>query len=366
MNRSGFTTVEVVIASALIVTLITGGAIGMRQVGLLGQMATTRTAHTEMRTRILEALSDSSTCAIALGKGTATAPFLPDPMNPPAYPGASLPVANISSPATGIFLETAVPTATDPGKTYEQLQYTLSLSFPSGPVFETFPPSTGRPTTTVRHLAQLDVQANRHNLKEQGGATGALQASIPISLEFDTGTGLLSTCSIIAGDVEDYLDVSLLGNQHTVRDCLKDDGYPMPTDIGLICRLSIPVLNSPTYAGTIPPCPGTWKPAIPAPGINYNTTLSRDARGQGCSGAVQFKTGWHYFSKLPVESQTQKVKKGTSGLLKWASGGAAFAAAAFIGAIAGIIGLIIFVIILTKCKSENFTLYSQVNGIGCI
>lgn len=57
MNRSGFTIVEVMIASALIVTLVTAGAVGFTQISRLNQQASANTALTDMQSKVYSVLS---------------------------------------------------------------------------------------------------------------------------------------------------------------------------------------------------------------------------------------------------------------------------------------------------------------------
>jgi len=119
MNRSGFTTVEVIIASALIVALITGGAVGMKQVTLLNQVAATRTSHTEMRSRVYAAISDTGTCAAALGSPVLVNPTIPITVN-------SISVVTNSSSKVILTNNQAAP-----GVPPDGLIYKMSLRFPS-------------------------------------------------------------------------------------------------------------------------------------------------------------------------------------------------------------------------------------------
>lgn len=361
MNRAGFTTVEVIIASALIVTLITGGAIGMRQVSLLGQSASTRTSHTEMRARIFEALLDSGTCAAALGKGTVTPPSLGTPATPPVPP-LNLPIAAVYRAPS------AVNKIVESGVLVDNEQvYNLALVFPRPLANETFPAGLGRTSFTYRHRALLEIRGERDILRAQGGTQGPAMAAIPISVEFDSATGVLESCTVIGDDMEELLAAPPLGGtRHTVRDCIAIDGTPMPTDIGLVCRVPYHVMNS-VNAEPNTNCnfvPGWQNAANP---VNFNTTLSSDVTVPICkNGTDTLVTGWHYFSTTKPEPKGRMIKKGGSKLLTWAGGGATFALAAFVGALAGLAGLVIFFILISKCKKEPFTIYAQVNGVGCL
>ncbi len=350
MNRSGFTILEVVIASALIVTLVTSATMGIRQVNLLNQFAATRTAHTELRTKIYDALADSSTCAVNLGQFSAT---------PPTYSsGNPIIVPYIQQNFAG----GPAMVVTD-GQLLDGLRYQLRMNFPGTPSATPFHAGYGRLNQTNRYRAQLEILGKRESLAAQGGASTGLRAEIPLSVEFDSASGQMVSCTTNFEDMEE----PLRGNLHTVRQCMAADGMPLPTPDGLICR--IPVYG-PLNPSIIPDCStfgSAWQNAVA--GTNYNTTVARDAALPACGGTAHFLTGWHYFSKTGIESQTKNVKKGQKKFLGIAAGGSSFIAAAFVGAVLGaflgVFGIIIF-LLLTKCKSESATMYSQVTGVGCV
>lgn len=366
MNRSGFTTIEVVIASALIVTLITGGAVGMRQMNLLNQVAATRTSHTEMRMRVLAAISGPGGCAAALGNAALPVPALP--VIPPTK-SESIPVTSIKD-EMGIILENGKAA---PGVPADGLVYWLALRFPTSTPDAQFSPGLGRATQTIRYPVQLEIRGERKNLKEMGGAQGDVVGNIPLSAEFDT-SGKLTSCTTRHDDVDDLL----AGSTRTIRDCLNIDGMPMPTAMGLICRVPVPFRPQVVkkYAGAIPTCAsltgGVWQDAAAAP--NYNTTFPIDLSGRACKGTSYNATGWHAMSRAPVEWATIKIVKGSSKGMSAFLGGTAgtglITIALFAGAIP-IIGTVIFIILFilslfNKCRNETFTFYAQVNGVGCI
>lgn len=359
MNRSGFTTIEVIIASALIITLITGGAVGMRQMNLLNQVASTRTSHTEMRTRVLGALSNSNGCAAALGNPILVSPALP------------ITVSEIKDEMGVVVLEN---NKAPPGIPSDGLVYKLALLFPpTGVPDASFKGGLGRILPTRRFSMQLEIRGERKNLKEMGGMQADVVGRIPLSAEFETGTNKLVSCTTRHDDMDD----ELVGGVHTVRDCLKADGMPMPTAIGLICRIPVPtaIQTVKGYKGAIPSCnslvPGWNNAAAPN---NYNTTIPIDVEGRGCKGTVKGVTGWHSMSPVPVESKTIRIKKGTSDLLSILLGGTAFSAlvvVAFVPVVGWIIAAAVLLVafifsLFKKCKKQNFTFYAQVNGVGCI
>lgn len=367
MNRSGFTTVEVVIASALIVTLITGGAIGMRQVNLLNQVAATRTSHTEMRTRVIAALSDSGTCAAALGNPKIFGSF---------GSGATIDVNAVTDMTAGVPIPILVNGKPAPGNEADGLIYKLALIFPSAVPDATFSSaSTARTDTINRYQVQLEVRGERKTLKEMKGAQGDLVGKIPLSAEFDS-TGVLVSCTTRHEDMDDLL----LGNVHTVRDCLKVDGMPMPTAAGLICRIPVPYAPQLVtgYSGTIPTCASLaagWSNIFNPPIPNYNSTHPIDRTLPKCKrGTVTEVTGWHSMSPVNVESKQIRFKRGAdAGFSQFLAGTyvvGTILAAVFPGigalylAIAAFIGFLFSV--FAKCESETKTFYAQVDAVGCI
>ncbi len=368
MNRSGFTTLEVVIASALIVTLVTGGAIGMRQINLLNQVAATRTSHTEMRTRILAALNDSGNCAFQLGN-----PVIPTPLVPPVPP-LGLPVASILDPFHTILsplpplLVSGQPA---PGVT-DGLVYTMTIFFPTPGAYEPFIAANSRANPTYRYRIELEIRGNRQSMKDLGGMQGDVVGRIPLSAEFDQASGTMVSCTTHADDMDDVLVAGLV--PHTVQDCLNIDGTPIPTDMGLICRVPYTVRNTPSYAGAIPACPAGWTNASPT-NPNYNTTVPIDVPVTQCKNNSRvYSTGWHAMSKNAVEVASIPIQRGTGSFLQWLLGGSAFSGLVVVSVLpvlGTIIGaaVVLFLFLFSlfkKCKSDTFTFYSQVNGVGCI
>lgn len=361
MNRAGFTTVEVIIASALIVVLVTGAAVGMKQINLLNQFASTRTSQTEMHSQVYEALSDSGACATNLGKGTADVPIFS------ALNDTPFPIAQVSQNLSGAPIVVLKNNDLKDGIRYE-LKMRL-LPPVSGQPFNL---GLGRAVDTVRYRAELQMIGKREKLTEQGGGQTWIRNSIPLSVEIDASNHHLVSCTT---NFED-MDERLAGGTHTVRECYAIDGTPMLTPDGLICRVPYRTLNTnkwgnaPGQDGAIPSCTlvagGGWSDAAPFP--NYNATTARDAVAQGCGGAVYFHSPWHYFSRSDHtnEYDGKNVKKGGSQVLQIAASGASFALAAFIGnALLGPLGVVIVFIIFSKCRTEPARLYSQVIAVGC-
>lgn len=358
MNRSGFTTIEVIIASALIITLITGGAVGMRQMNLLNQVASTRTSHTEMRARVLSALSNSAWCAAALGNPELVTPAVP------------IRVASITDEFSGLILEDGKPVRDGPG---DGLVYQLELRIPPATAPVVFKQGLGRLQQTSQYTVELEIRGERKNLKDMGGAQTDIVGRIPLSAEFSNTTRKLVSCTTRHDDMDDLL----AGGLHTVRECIRIDGMPIPTARGLICRVPVPtaVQTVAGYAGGIPACntlaPGWSNAAAP---INYNTTIPIDVTGRGCKGPVRGVTGWHAMSPHVVESKTIRIKRGTSDLLSVLLGGTSFSLLVVVSLVPGIgwiigaaVAIIAFIFSLfKKCKKQNFTFYAQVNGVGCI
>jgi len=173
------------------------------------------------------------------------------------------------------------------------------------------------------------------------------------------------------------MDEGLLATgAHSVRDCLKVDGMPMPTDMGLICRIPFSVKNSKNNRGATPPdCNSLalgWRNAWPGPGgTNYNTTVPIKLEGQGCRGRVSGTTGWHPMSRTPVEWYTLRVKRGTTNALNDALAGIDASQLIVLGGLTILfgVGVLIIALILSffkRCKKSDFTFYAQVNGVGCI
>lgn len=373
MNRSGFTTVEVIIASALIVALITGGAAGMRQVTLLNQMAASRTSHTEMRSRIYAAISDTGTCAAALGS-----PVLVNPASPITVNS----ISQVTKTSSKVILTN---NAVAPGVSPDGLIYKMSLRFPSlVPDAPLLPAGPGRSVATRRFSAQLEIRGERKNLKAMGGAQGDVVGAIPLLAEFEQASGKMVNCTVHADDLDEGRLAA--GSTHTVRDCMRDGGTPMPTAIGLICRIPVPYAPQKMagYNGSIPSCaslvPGAgWNNAKdPATGINYNTTFPIDLTGQKCKRGTTTKiTGWHSMAGAPVEMETLRIKRGTGKTLWMMLGGTGamiivalavnpltiIIAAAILAALAL---FVFFASLFKKCKSENYPFWAQVNGVGCV
>jgi hypothetical protein len=368
MNRAGFTTVEVIIASALIIALVTAGGAGLRQMNLLSQVATTRTASTEIRARVLSALSNSGACAANLGT-----PILPSPLSP--LPVPRMPLNTISDGPVPL-LESGKKALGDPTNAIQNdgVIYRMALAFPNPAFTYTFPAGLGRSSSTIRYDAFLEITTERATLKKMGGAQTDLYSRIPLSVEFDQISGRLLSCTVHPDDIDEFL----LGGLHTVRQCLEADGFPIPTEMGLICRIPVPgqIQRAAGYAGAIPTCASlapTWQNASPL-NPNYNTTIPNFIEGRGCKGKVPGDTGWHSMGRYDVESKTIRIKRGTSDLLMVVLGGTAFVmivVVSFVPVIGTIIAaaaaLVGFVISLfKKCKKENFKFYAQVTSVGCV
>lgn len=362
MNRSGFTTIEVIIASALIVTLITSGAIGMRQMNLLNQMAATRTSHTEMRARVLSALSNSGTCGKQLI------------LNPPgvvAYPTAGPPTTFPITLDQILDEQLLHPILVRDAPAPDGMSYKMDLWFPSSiPEAVNLPIGLGRVAATDRYAVQLEIRGVRDNLKVMGGAPGDVVGRIPLFAEFDSLTRRLVSCTIHPEDIDEG---KLFGGSHTVRQCLEHDGTPMMTEQGLICR--IPVLTGPN-GSTIPDCSSVADPTwfnVESGGKHYNTTRRVEMPFQGCHGTFTDVTGWHSMSPTDVESRSVTIKKGTKNSLWLLLAGAAFVtlvvgpmAPALAVALATAMVIVWYILnLFKKCKTEGFTFYAVVNGVGC-
>ena len=372
MNRSGFTTVEVMIASVLIIALVTAGAAGIRQMDLLTQVATTRTAHSEVRGRVLEALGDAGACVANLGFPSLPALF--DDKTP-------IPISQIKDGAL-VLLENEKPAP--PPHPADGMIYKTALFIPTPGFSELLGAGPGRTSNTKRFQAQLEIRGVRKTLKDLGGAQGDVVTRIPISAEFDQVTGKMLSCTIHPDEIDEVL-VKVGLTQHTVRQCLLVDGQPIQTDAGLICRVQLPfqpqtLAKYPAIAGYtngIPNCSsigdGTWKNAAPA-GTNYNTTLPIDLPVHTCSGKKTVVTAWHSMSKTPVEFLDVSIKKGTSNVLQFVLGGSAFVMLVVVAYIpvfgtifsAAVLLASFIISLFKKCKSENFRFYAQVTSIGCV
>ncbi len=383
MNRSGFTTLEVLIASALIITLVTGGAVGLRQMNTLNHLAATRTSHTEMRTRILGWLNDSGSCAAQLG----------NPVREDVVPIPPIPIDAIKDGVSGlVLLERG---KREPNQiVWDGMLYDIAVTFPVSNIEYTFGSGLGRSKTTERYAIDFEVRGRRDRMQSATNQNFPdVVTRIPMVAEFDSVSHRMVSCTVHPGEIDDLLTtVDASGkvtiSKHTVRECLLIDGMPIQTDVGLICR--IPIFNPPqmgsNYSGQIPRCkdiaPGWTEPNK----IQYSTTLPiKIPKGHlvNCQGTFSAETDWHSMSNLPVEKETVKIKKGTKPILSAILGGTALTGIVFtiilatasfipvtallIAAIATTVVLIAFVISLfKKCKTENFSFYSQVNGIGCI
>jgi hypothetical protein len=363
MNRAGFTTVEVIIASALIVALVTAGTAGIRQMNLLSLVATTRTAHTEMRTKVLEAVSNSGACA-----GNISTSLLINPNQP-------LPIAKITNGATTV-IDSSNTTVDADG-----LTYFAELIFPSPGATDSLPVDLGHAVATTRRQARLAIIGKRDNSTAlqpgKGGALTDIVSMIPLATEFDV-TGKLVGCTVNADEMDDILVAPPAPFQgHTVRQCVKNDGYPIPTAFGLICRLPVPYPTQNSGSpGTVPACNTlgdlTWRE--PIAGSPYSTTMPIDVTRKACSGLVTVSTGWHSMNRTGVEQAIVTEIKGTSNTLKYVLGGGAFTAlvvVAFIPVLGTIIAAaalaIVFIFSLFhKCHNETIPIYAQVTGVGCI
>ena len=367
MNRSGFTTVEVMIASALIITLVTGGAVGLNQITRLNQQASANTSLTEMRTRVYSALSDSGMCALQLGNFVAPAVIQPDVRNPinAILDQAFTPLIQNGKPAPGL-------------STPDGVVYWISLIFPTATVEASFAAGGSRLNPTVRYVVDLEVRGERKTLKDMGGAQSDIITHIPLYAEFEQATRKLVSCTYHAEHIDDGL---LFAGTQSETQCTVSGGVVMPTRLGPICRFPVLVPPQTTwgYAGAIPKCKdiagGTWTDAVdPVTSIHYNTTLPVHIDGRSCNGSVvPGDTEWHSMSPNIVEPKTIRVKKGTNtALALFLTGNAVLLTIATIInpavglAISAVIAIAAALYTWLTCKKTSFTFYAQVNGIGCI
>ncbi|MBS1962611.1 MAG: hypothetical protein JST04_10370 [Bdellovibrionales bacterium] len=366
------------IASVLIIALVAAGAAGIRQMNILSQVASTRTAHTEIRTRVLGALNDSGVCAANLGNLTITNRFSPTTV-PVIRDGGS------------ILLEDGKAAPKEFG--FSGLKFHLSLIFPTPGSADPFHSGLGRTTPQDRYSARLEIRAERDNLKQQTKSEIAdLVGQIPLSVEIDAADRLVS-CTVHAGDMDELL----FGGTHTVRECMLNGGFPILADVGLICRIPVPYItqktnNYPNYTDSfvlagnrigIPKCDtlatlgggGAWSNVTDASGMPYNSTLPYSQNNLPvCKGDNFVNTGWHSMGPFAVESTPMdKYKKNAANTVSTLLGGAALAAtvgdAIFPGlglAIASTLATIAFIVSLFhKCKTKTVTFYAQVNAVGC-
>jgi len=215
-----------------------------------------------------------------------------------------------------------------------------------------------------------------------GGAQGDVVGAIPLIAEFEQASGKMVNCTVHADDLDEGR--LALGSTRTVRDCLRDGGTPMPTAVGMICRIPVPYAPQKMagYNGWIPNCASLvsgWRNATdPSTGIHYNTTFPIDLTGQKCKRGTTTKiTGWHSMAGQPVEREVLRIKRGTGKALWLALGGTGamiiLALAVnpitiiIAAAILAVLGLFLFFSSLfKKCRSENYPFWAQVNGVGCV
>jgi hypothetical protein len=353
------------IASVLIITMITAGLVGVRQVNLLTQVGATRTTHSEIRARIVEALSQFGACADQLEH-----PKLPGPFAVPAPPvGHPIPRILEALPGGG-FAPRPIIDSADPERGGLKYEISLQFPYPSAVDFPEPVPRAGGPL--YRYQLELQVKGLRTTLGTQlndgAGSTAPnsandLYARIPLTADFDAN-GLMVSCAVLAEDV----DQVLANGTHTVRDCLAIDGIPMPTEFGLVCRVPVPLAVSTRETGTIPvaqTCKPGWTPFRGTNGIVFNTTAATDFERIKCKNRkIRFYTGWHAFS--PTDPADEKVyteiQKGTK---RFTVGSFAIAAAAT--ALFGLLGLAAFLLIFfLRCPKEDVWDFPQVTSVGCV
>jgi hypothetical protein len=387
MNRAGFTTIEVLIASVLIIALVTAGTAGLKQMNMLQQIAATRTAHSEIRARVLAVLNDSGTCAASLGS-----PIIVDPPGIDRVDTTVIPQI-LDGGVTPILVDNKIlpPPAVGDG-----LIYHLLLRFPTPDASETLNKGRGRTNIQYRYAARLEIRATREtlrtelNLSNPNAATATiadLYATIPLSIEIDSTNNKLVYCTVHPDDIDERLAA---GSTHTVRDCMQADGFPIPTANGLICRIPVPYqaqrvngyyssflpTGIPTCASLTPVgfLSNPWTEAVMG-GVVYNSTIPMTYKDLPvCSGGNIIYTGWHSMAPIAVEGVNFDIKKSAANTIQILLGGAALAATIgnliFPGlgiAIASMLATLAFIFSLfVKCKSKTVTFYAQINAVGCI
>ena len=392
MNRAGFTTIEVMIASVLILALITAGMAGIHQMQILQQVADSRTSHSEVRAMVFSALSDRSTCALHLGNPKLGSPTVL-PLDTDHLPIATIPF--ISDGVAPILVDgKPKPKSFKTAAPDDGLIYRLRLKFVQPNPVDTFPAGLGRADKTERYFARLEIHGERKRLSEGtalggtevSGPTTDLVGAIPIALEFDR-TYRITSCTLNADEMDDVL-YSSGPITHTVRQCYAVNGIPFPTDKGLICRVPVPfpIQQANGYPvgvdwpNGIPTCKfltgGLLDDVVPTAGFqtNYNTTIPITAPFPQCKGKVNdIATGWHTMGQFPVEHVSVAIKKNAKNKVSILLAGAAFAGivgnALFPGlgfAIASLLTTVAFIVSLfNRCHNTMIEEYAQVTSVGC-
>ncbi len=247
LNSHGFTITEVMVGAALLIIALLATSSVVQQSLKTIKGTSSKLALENMKTLVINSLSDSNTCAARMKSVTAGAPPSRIQINP-ASDGDWI-TATISDPQIYVETQAGGQKLVAHGDQANFMQYRMNLLKNQSVQTEVYAPDPSDPLRingTRQFLTILRIEGNRDaaNTPQTDRATGArfIHADIPMIVEFDRTTGDLVSCTLNPEDNDNDLLYAPAGQpRRTVKQCRDINGRPFPTELGLVCW--VPNLN---------------------------------------------------------------------------------------------------------------------------